>query len=116
MVAATVRAERLCDCFGNQIETLLVGLDAGRKFLVRDRARNHQYAHAAPHSRRPDKVPREKNPPAVNYTDQSGPSKTSARRMIPVRRKENAQKSGAASWSRYVVVRLAPASRVIASI
>jgi hypothetical protein len=48
MMAATVRTERLCDRLGNQIETLLVGLDAGRKFFVRDRARNHQYAHAAP--------------------------------------------------------------------
>jgi hypothetical protein len=48
MFASAMRAERPGDRFGNEIETVLIRLDAGRKFLARDRAPNHQHAHAAP--------------------------------------------------------------------
>jgi hypothetical protein len=124
VVAATVRTERLCDRLGDQIETLLVGLDTGRKFLVRDRARNHQYAHTAPipagakelratttrsrlyGSERPDQGERRAR---VRAKARGG----SDPQWRPFCDKNLRKKM---ELRHHVVVRLAPASRVIASI
>src|SRR5258708_8947920 len=48
MTVAAMRAQRLRDRIGDEVETSFVGFDAGRKFLARHRARNHQYAHTIP--------------------------------------------------------------------
>ena len=121
VVAATVRTERLCDRLGDQIETLFVGLDAGRKFLVRDRARNHQYAHTAPIPAGSRKFTTRSRLYGSERPDQ-GERRAHVRakagggfdpQWIPLADKNMRKKM---DLRHHVIVRLAPASRVIASI
>jgi len=114
MTVPAMRAERLCHRVRNKLETLFVGFDTGREFPARDRAFDQQYAHTAPSA-----GPRAVRATPIHCGLYEAERPNQGRAQVPPqwltdRRHKHAQKSVASRHQE--TVRLAPASRVIASI